>query len=41
MMVGIHSFICMPARLGDHTYGYLYLDNRVGGEAFPDSHLLM
>ena len=39
MKVGIHSFICMPARLGDHTYGYLYLDNRVGGEAFPDSHL--
>lgn len=37
--VGIHSFICMPAKLGDHTYGYLYLDNRVGGESFPDSHL--
>lgn len=37
--VGIHSFICMPAKLGDQTYGYLYLDNRLGGEAFPDSHL--
>ncbi len=37
--VGIHSFICMPAKLGDQTYGYLYLDNRVGVEAFPDSHL--
>lgn len=39
LRVGIHSFICMPAKLGDQTYGYLYLDNRLGGEAFPDSHL--
>jgi transcriptional regulator with GAF, ATPase, and Fis domain len=38
-MAGIHSIICMPAKLDDHTYGYLYLDNRVGSEAFPDSHL--
>ena len=37
--VGIHSFICMPAKLGDHAHGYLYLDNHLGGEAFPDSHL--
>lgn len=37
--VGIHSCTCMPVKIGDQTYGYLYLDNRLGGEAFPDSHL--
>ena len=39
MMAGIHSIICMPAKLGDHTYGYLYLDNRLSGEVFPETHL--
>jgi transcriptional regulator with GAF, ATPase, and Fis domain/tetratricopeptide (TPR) repeat protein len=35
----ITSLVCMPARLGNETYGYLYLDNRLGGEAFPDKLL--
>ena len=39
MMAGIYSVICIRAKFGDHTFGYLYLDNRVGDEAFPDSHL--
>jgi transcriptional regulator with GAF, ATPase, and Fis domain len=37
---GINSLLCMPAQLGDQTYGYLYLDNRLGGRAFPENHLL-
>ncbi len=37
---GWHSFFYLyAAKLGDKTYGYLYLDNRLGSEAFPDSHL--
>ena len=36
---GITSLICMPAVLGDKTYGYLYLDNRLGGESFPENQL--
>jgi transcriptional regulator with GAF, ATPase, and Fis domain/tetratricopeptide (TPR) repeat protein len=31
---GIHSFIGMPVQLGGRTYGYLCLDNRLGGEPF-------
>ncbi len=37
---GISSLVCMPVTLGEETYGYLYLDNRLGGKAFPDNHLL-
>jgi transcriptional regulator with GAF, ATPase, and Fis domain/tetratricopeptide (TPR) repeat protein len=37
---GIYSHICMPARLGTETHGYLYLDNRLGGQQFPENHLL-
>lgn len=36
---GIHSFIGMPARLAGRTYGYLCLDNRLGGEPFSHSQL--
>jgi transcriptional regulator with GAF, ATPase, and Fis domain/tetratricopeptide (TPR) repeat protein len=36
---GITSFICMPARLHGAIYGYLYLENRFGGEPFPENHL--
>lgn len=36
---GINSLICMPAKLGEHTHGYLYIDNRFGGKPFSDSHL--
>jgi transcriptional regulator with GAF, ATPase, and Fis domain len=37
---GISSLVCMSAQLGEETFGYLYLDNRLGGKAFPDNHLL-
>ncbi len=36
---GIRSLVCMPARLGDKTHGYLYLDNHLGGEPFPENYL--
>ncbi len=36
---GISSLICMPARLGEDTHGYLYLDSHLGGEPFPNNHL--
>ena len=36
---GIHSFIGMPARLAGRTYGYLCLDNRLGGEPFSHNQL--
>ena len=39
LAVGINSLICMPARLGKETHGYLYLDNRLGRRPFPDNHL--
>jgi transcriptional regulator with GAF, ATPase, and Fis domain len=36
---GVVSLICVPAVLHGHTYGCLYLDNRLGGGAFPDNQL--
>jgi transcriptional regulator with GAF, ATPase, and Fis domain/tetratricopeptide (TPR) repeat protein len=36
---GITAFLCMPARLGEETMGYLYLDNRLGGRPFPEDLL--
>ncbi len=36
---GIYSFICMPAKLVGQTQGYLYLDNRLGGEPFSGNLL--
>lgn len=35
----IQSFIGMPARLSGTTYGYLCLDNRLGGQPFTPSQL--
>ena len=37
---GISSLICMPATLGEETYGFLYIDNHIGGQAFPEQNLL-
>jgi transcriptional regulator with GAF, ATPase, and Fis domain/tetratricopeptide (TPR) repeat protein len=37
--LGINSLICMPARLGESTYGCLYLDNHLSGFSFPDNQL--
>jgi transcriptional regulator with GAF, ATPase, and Fis domain/tetratricopeptide (TPR) repeat protein len=37
--VGIHSLICMPAKLGEYTHGCLYLDNSLSGKSFPDNQL--
>lgn len=37
--MGIHSLICMPAKLGEHTHGCLYLDNSITGKAFADNQL--
>ena len=37
--VGIHSLICMPAKLGEYTHGCLYLDNSLSGKPFPDNQL--
>jgi transcriptional regulator with GAF, ATPase, and Fis domain len=39
LAAGINSVICMEAKLGDSTHGYLYLDNRLGKTPFPDNHL--
>ena len=36
---GVSSLIFMPARLGEHTHGYLYLDNMLGGNPFSDNYL--
>ncbi len=36
---GIQSFIGMPARLAGQTYGYLWLDNRLGGGPFSHSQM--
>jgi len=36
---GIQSFIGMPAQLAGQTYGYLCLDNRLGGEPFSHNQL--
>jgi transcriptional regulator with GAF, ATPase, and Fis domain len=36
---GINSLICVPASFNNHTYGYLYLDNRLGGTPFPHKQL--
>ena len=36
---GIQSFIGLPAQLADQMYGYLCLDNRLGGRPFSDSQL--
>jgi transcriptional regulator with GAF, ATPase, and Fis domain len=36
---GINSLICMQARLGEYTHGYLYLDNRLGRIPFQDNYL--
>jgi formate hydrogenlyase transcriptional activator len=35
----ITSFICVPAVLNGHTYGCLYLDNRLGRGEVPVDHL--
>ena len=35
----IHSFIGMPAQLAGQTYGYLCLDNHLGGGPFSHNHL--
>ena len=32
---GITSFVCLPASLEDHTYGYLYLDNLIQNAFTP------
>ena len=36
---GISSFLCMPAKLGDHVYGCLYLDNSLDEKPFPHGQL--
>ena len=36
---GIQSFIGMPAQLAGQTYGYLCLDNRLGGDPFSHNQL--
>ncbi|RJR47346.1 MAG: GAF domain-containing protein [Desulfobacteraceae bacterium] len=36
---GIQSFIGVPAQLAGRTYGYLCLDNRLGGEPFSRNQL--
>jgi transcriptional regulator with GAF, ATPase, and Fis domain/tetratricopeptide (TPR) repeat protein len=36
---GISSLICMPARVGETTHGFLYLDNRLGGRPFAHNQL--
>ena len=36
---GTSSFIGVPAELAGQTRGYLYLDNRLGGEPFSHNHL--
>jgi transcriptional regulator with GAF, ATPase, and Fis domain len=36
---GVDSLMCLSASFNNHTYGYLYLDNRVGGDPFPNSQL--
>lgn len=36
---GIDSFLCMPAGLDDHIYGYLYLGNRLGRVVLSESLL--
>jgi transcriptional regulator with GAF, ATPase, and Fis domain/tetratricopeptide (TPR) repeat protein len=36
---GISSVICMPARIGGRTHGYLYLDSQPGGQTLPEDHL--
>ncbi len=36
---GSDSLVCMPVRLGDTTYGYLYLDKPLRGTLFPQEHL--
>ncbi len=36
---GISALICMPAKLGEYTHGYLYLDNPLGGKPFSENHL--
>jgi transcriptional regulator with GAF, ATPase, and Fis domain len=36
---GIQSFIGLPAQLGGKTYGYLCLDNRLGGQPFSPNQL--
>ncbi len=35
----VDSLICMPAKLGDETLGYLCLDGRVGKDPFPMNHV--
>ncbi len=37
--LGIHSLICMPAKLGKHTHGCLYLDNSITRKAFAENQL--
>ena len=41
MQAGILSFIGMPVQLAGRTYGYLCLDNRLGGEPFGPGHLTL
>jgi transcriptional regulator with GAF, ATPase, and Fis domain len=36
---GIRSLMCIPASLGGHIHGYLYLDNWFGTSSLPDEHL--
>ena len=36
---GIASLIGVPAKLGGHVYGYLWLDNRLDGASFPEDNL--
>jgi transcriptional regulator with GAF, ATPase, and Fis domain/tetratricopeptide (TPR) repeat protein len=33
------SLICMPAKLGDETLGYLCLDGRIGKDPFPSNQI--
>jgi transcriptional regulator with GAF, ATPase, and Fis domain len=37
--LGIHSLICMPAKLGDYTYGCLYLDSSLREKPFLENQL--
>ena len=35
----VDSLICMPAKLGDETLGYLCLDSRIGKDPFPSNQI--
>ncbi|HVN97625.1 MAG TPA: sigma 54-interacting transcriptional regulator [Syntrophorhabdaceae bacterium] len=39
LKAGINCLICMPAKLGEERYGYLYLDNRLEGRPFSVNQL--